>query len=146
MFKQDRLRKTYPSDLTDEQWAIMEPLLPPPKLGPRGGRPRQVEMREVLNTLLYLNRSGCQWDMLPHDLLPKSTVYDYFTQWRDDGAWDQVVTALRERTRVAAGREPTPSAACIDSQSVKTTEMGGPERGYTYCINRRNSLIGKPLV
>jgi putative transposase len=86
-------------------------------------------MREGLNTLLYLNRCGCQWERLPHDVLPKSTAYDYFVQWRDDGPWAKLLEALRERTRVAAGREPTPRAACMESQSAKTTEMGGPERG-----------------
>jgi transposase len=108
MLKKDRSRKKYLSDLTDEQWAIVEPLIPPAKQSPRGGRPRQVEMREVLNTIFYLNRSGCQWEMLPHDLLPKSTVYDYFAQGRDDGTWATLVKAWRERTRVEVGHEPPP--------------------------------------
>src|SRR5262245_21084333 len=129
MLKQDPSRKQYPSELTDEQWAIVAPLIPAAPQSPRGGRPREVDMRAVLNAIFSLNRSGGPWDMLPHDLLPKSTVYDYCAPWRDDGTGAKIVTALRGRTRVAAGREPPPSAVCIASPSVKTTAGGGPERG-----------------
>jgi transposase len=120
------VRKRYPSDLTDEQWALIEPLLPSAK---PGGRPREVDLREVVNALFYQARTSVQWDFLPHDLVPKGTAYDYFARWHQDGTWQKLVDALRGRIRAEAGREESPSAALIDSQTVKTTERGG-ESGY----------------
>jgi len=116
------MRKPYRSDLTDHQWALIRDLLPRAK---PGGRPRKVDPREVVNTLMYQARTGCQWDYLPHDLLPKSTVWDYFVAWQKDGTWQKALDALRGQLRQEAGRETTPSAACIDTQTVKSTEMGG---------------------
>jgi putative transposase len=108
--------KAYASDLSDQEWAILEPLIPPAK---RGGRPRSVDMRQILNGIFYVLRSGGAWRLLPHDYPAWSTVYDYFRKWRNAGVWEGLVRTLRERLRVQAGRPATPSGVIIDSQSVK---------------------------
>jgi transposase len=115
----------YPSDLTDVEWQHLEPLLPAPR---STGRPREWSLRLILNGIFYLVRGGCAWRMIPLEYPPWSTVYDYYRQWRRDGTWEAIHTALREQVRQAIGRESTPSstpnAAVLDSQSVKTTEKG----------------------
>lgn len=114
-------REAYDSDLTNKEWGIFEPQIPPAK---PDGRARTVDMREVVNAIFYVLKTGCSWRMLPHDFPKWQTVYTYFNAWRKSGqraAWNQ---ALRERVGTAAGREPTPSACSIDSQSVKTSQQG----------------------
>src|SRR6266704_661103 len=117
-----RRTERYPTDLSDAEWERLAPLIPPARTG---GRPRTTNMREALNALLYLLRTGCQWAMLPKEFPPRSTVYNIFRQWQRDGDWDRIHDALRQQLRGQMEREASPSAGIIDSQSVKSAEKGG---------------------
>jgi len=120
-------RKAYPSDLTDAQWELLEPLIPAVA---KDATKVSYERREIVNAIFYVLRSGCPWRLVPHDLPAWGTVYWYFRMWRNEGLWDQILHALRRQVRQKQGRDPEPSAAVIDSQSIKTSAVRGPEKGY----------------
>jgi putative transposase len=117
-----RVRQPYPSDLSDAEWEILKPLIPTPK---GFGRPVEVDFREILNGIFYVQRTGCQWEMMPHDLPPYTTVYGYFQKWQRRGVWQQMHDQVRQQLRRQLGREPQSTVAIADSQSVKTTEKRG---------------------
>ncbi len=135
-------RRAYPSDLSDEEWALLEPLLPAP---PKAGRPRKVPLREIINAIIYIKKTGVQWDYLPHDLPAKMTVYDRFRIWKQDGTWQAIVATLTGQVRQASGREATPSLVLLDSQSSQNTgrldEACGFDGGKTVRGRKRHYLV-----
>jgi transposase len=126
----------YPSDLTDEEWALVEPMIPPAK---RGGRKRSVNLREVLNGIFYVLSTGCQWGALPKDLPPKSTVYDYFDLWGWDGTLERLHHTLYVACREQVGKQASPTAAIIDSQSARAAQKGGPQSIRRVTMRARRS-------
>jgi putative transposase len=135
------IRRAYKTDLSDAQWSFIEGLVPPVI---DAGRPREVNFREIINAILYRTRTGCQWDLLPHDLPPKSTVFEYYRKWQGDGTWEKIHHALREKTRLQAGKQPEATVAILDSQSVKGTEFceqSGFDAGKKIKGRKRHLLV-----